>query len=127
LLTDHELRIVELETQLAGMTGGEMTENLDLIDYRLRGNDTGSGYLFTLDGDLKVENLVAGKSVEAEEILAEKANIKEANFEFIKLEKKDNVPDCDEDLKGGLYFSSEDNYFYGCDGEEWKKIDFMEN
>jgi hypothetical protein len=97
-LTDHEARIVELETSLAGsriesgmtegeagITNPEITNSLeDLGELLVSNQDEEGNTIFTLNGDLELVNLKAQKG-EFEEIESQKANFEDVTVAGINV------------------------------------------
>jgi Chaperone of endosialidase len=89
LLTDHEMRIVALESNTGinpGInTGINLSEGLQVLDERLSVEDSGGEYLFAIDGSLKVDRVetaevntdivIAGDYVVKEDAEGENENV----------------------------------------------------
>ena len=113
----------------AGMTEGQINlqfpnlnfQNLEKLTSSLQISELAESgeFLFDISGNLKVKELEADKikagEVEAGEVKSEGV---------LNIGKYSEPPICDENQKGGLYFDTEENSFFGCDGENWRKIYF---
>jgi len=55
-----------------------------------------------------------------------KIEAEEGKMKTIQLNNGEVAPICNLENKGMLYFNSQSNDFWGCNGTEWKRMQFIE-